>query len=242
MGAHAALVTGASSGIGYAIASMLVSEGLSVTAVARDQDRLSAAAERLRACGGEVSEVVQDVSSETGVAATIVAHKDQYGRLDVLVNNAGLLLRGELEQMDADQVDRQIDLNLRSVIAFYRLSRGLLLEAGADHGNALVVNTASSAGKRGEPRLGAYAATKFAVVGFTESMNCELAARGVKSCAVCPAFVDTSMTDFAKNEVPSEEMIQPDDVAAMVRPLLHLSRAAIVPEIILTRPGSLVGA
>jgi NAD(P)-dependent dehydrogenase (short-subunit alcohol dehydrogenase family) len=221
---------------------MLVGEGLAVTAVARNADKLSEAAERLRDQGGDVRGFAADLSEERGVKAAVAAHRENFGRLDVLVNNAGVLLRGRLEEIEADQVDRQLALNLRSIISFYSLSRELLLAAGKDHGNAVVVNLASSAGKSGESTLGAYAATKFGVIGFTESMNCELAKHGVKSCAICPAFVDTPMTDFAKDTVAREEMIQPADIAVMVRPLLHLSPAAIVPEIILSRPGSLVGA
>ena len=82
-----------------------------------------------------------------------------------------------------------------------------------------------------------YSATKHGVVGWTEAMNKELAPQGIKSTALCPAFVDTPMTEFAKQHVPAEEMIRPEDIAEAVRYLLKVSPACIVPEIMFTRPG-----
>jgi NAD(P)-dependent dehydrogenase (short-subunit alcohol dehydrogenase family) len=100
-----------------------------------------------------------------------------------------------------------------------------------------VVNTASIAGKTGQGWLSIYSATKHGVVGFSNSMNKELGAAGVKSCALCPGFVDTPMTEFVKQEVAPEEMIRPQDIAEVVRGLLRLSPACVVPEVIFQRPG-----
>jgi len=100
-----------------------------------------------------------------------------------------------------------------------------------------VVNTASVAGKSGQAWLAVYSATKFGVVGYTQAMNKELAADGVKSTALCPAFVDTAMTDFVKGSVAAEEMIRPEDLAETVRMLLRLSPACVIPEVIFQRPG-----
>jgi len=113
----------------------------------------------------------------------------------------------------------------------------LLASAAAEHKNALVVNTSSISGKFGQGWLSVYSATKHGVVGWTEAMNKELAPQGIKSTALCPAFVDTAMTDFAKEHVPAEEMIRPEDVAESVRYLLRTSPACVVPEIMFMRPG-----
>jgi NAD(P)-dependent dehydrogenase (short-subunit alcohol dehydrogenase family) len=134
----------------------------------------------------------------------------------------------------------QLDINLRATMLFYRECLPLLLEAAAEHRNALVVNTSSVAGKRGEGWLSVYAAAKHGVVGWTESMNKELAQQGIKSTALCPAFVDTPMTDFIKEHVPAEEMIRPADVAESVRYLLRVSPACVVPEIMFIRPGDAI--
>jgi len=131
----------------------------------------------------------------------------------------------------------QLDVNLRSMVLFYRECTDMLRAAGSEHRNALVVNTASIAGKSGQAWLSVYAATKFAVVGFTQAMNKELGGEGIKSCALCPGFVNTAMTDFVKESVAAEEMIQPEDIAETVRCLLRLSPACVVPEIIYQRPG-----
>ena len=109
--------------------------------------------------------------------------------------------------------------------------------AGAEHRNALVVNTASIAGKTGQPWLSVYSATKFAVVGWTQSMNKELNGEGIKSLALCPGFVETAMTEFIREQVPAEEMIRTSDVAEAVRFALHVSPACVIPEIIFQRPG-----
>jgi len=122
-------------------------------------------------------------------------------------------------------------------VIFYRECLEMLKAAGAEHRNAIVVNTASIAGKSGQAWLSVYSATKHGVVGFTQAMNKELAGDGIKSCALCPGFVDTPMTDFAKDTVSAEEMIAPADLAEAVRMLLRVSPACVIPEVMFQRPG-----
>jgi NAD(P)-dependent dehydrogenase (short-subunit alcohol dehydrogenase family) len=238
MAQRAAIVTGASSGIGLAIARMLGKEGYALTVAARRPEKLASAAEELRALGADVQAVPAMLSEEEAVQAVVAAHRERYGRLDVLVNNAGVGIGAPVAEIQTKRLDMQLDVNLRATILFYRECVELLRAAGAEHRNALVVNTASISGKRGQAWLSVYSATKAAVVGFTEAMNKELAAEGIKSCALCPAFVDTPMTDFAKaGGVAAEQMIRPEDIAEAVRMLLHLSPACLVPEIVFERPG-----
>jgi NAD(P)-dependent dehydrogenase (short-subunit alcohol dehydrogenase family) len=158
----------------------------------------------------------------------------------VLVNNAGIGVGATLGEIQTKRLDMQLDINLRSIILFYRECLPMLQAAGAEHHNALVVNTSSIAGKHGEAWLSVYAAAKHGVVGWTESMNRELATQGIKSTALCPAFVDTPMTDFVKEQVKPEEMIRPWDIAESVRFLLRVSQACVVPEIMFIRPGDAV--
>jgi NAD(P)-dependent dehydrogenase (short-subunit alcohol dehydrogenase family) len=131
----------------------------------------------------------------------------------------------------------QLALNLRSVLLFYMETLDLLRVAAAEHRNALVINMSSVVGKRGAPGLGVYSAAKHGVVGFTEAMNAELSGEGIKSCVLCPGFVDTDLADYAQNPVPAAEMIRPLDVAESARALLRLSPTCVVPEIVMTRPG-----
>ncbi|MGZ3587333.1 MAG: SDR family NAD(P)-dependent oxidoreductase [Candidatus Limnocylindrales bacterium] len=238
MAQRTAIVTGGSSGIGFAIARMLLGEGYGVTVAARRPEKLADAVAQLSASGGEVASVAVNMASEDAAAQVVAAHRERFGRLDVLVNNAGVGVGALVADIETKRVDMQIGVNLRSVILFYREAVELLRAAGAEHRNALVVNTSSISGKSGEPWLSVYSATKAAVVGFTEAMNKELGSDGIKSTALCPAFVDTPMTDFVKQSVPAETMIQADDVAEAVRMLLRLSPGCVIPEIIFQAPGS----
>jgi NAD(P)-dependent dehydrogenase (short-subunit alcohol dehydrogenase family) len=240
MAERAAIVTGASSGIGLAIARVLGQEGLGVTMAARRPEKLDEAVQGLLAEGLDVHGVPASVKEETEIQGVVAAHRERYGRLDVLVNNAGTGFAAPVGEIQTKRLDLQLDVNLRSIVLFYRECVGLLKDAGGEHRNALVVNTASIAGKRGIGGNAVYAATKHGVVGFTESMNSELNSSGIKSTALCPAFVDTPMTDFVKEHVPAEEMIRPQDVAEAVRYLLKLSPTCVIPEIMLIRPGDAV--
>jgi NAD(P)-dependent dehydrogenase (short-subunit alcohol dehydrogenase family) len=237
MAERAAIVTGASSGIGLAIARMLGEEGFGITMAARRAEKLEGAAAGMEDDGFDVQAVAANVADESAIKGVVDAHREQYGRLDVLVNNAGMGIGAQLGELQTKRLDMQLDINLRSIIIFYRECLPMLQAAGAEHKNALVVNTASIAGKRGEGWLSVYAAAKHGVVGWTESMNRELATQGIKSTALCPAFVDTPMTDFVKENVPAEEMIRPWDIAESVRYLLKVSPACVVPEIMFIRPG-----
>jgi short-subunit dehydrogenase len=113
----------------------------------------------------------------------------------------------------------------------------MLKEAGAEHGKALIANTASIAGKFGQGWLAAYSATKFGVVGLSQAMHRELSNDGIQATALCPGFVDTNMTEWVRGEVSQDDMIQPEDIAEAIRYLLRTSPACIVPEIQFIRPG-----
>ena len=234
---RAAIVTGASSGIGLAVTRLLAQEGHAVTMVARRPEKLQAACKQLRDDGFDVVHVAANVGAEDDVKRVVAAHRDAYGRLDVLMNNAGVGIGSPIGELDTKQMDIQLNTNLRAIPLFYREALPMLQVAGAEHRNALVINTASITGKHGQAWLSIYSATKFAVVGFSQSMNRELSTHGIKSTALCPAFVDTPMTDFVKGAVPAEKMIQTSDIAAAVRMLLSLTPGCVIPEIVFELPG-----
>jgi len=235
--ARAAIVTGASSGIGLAIARVLGQEGYALTVAARRPDKLDAAAKGLVEEGFDVQAIAANVANEDEIKKVVAAHAERHGRLDVLVNNAGVGIGSSVADTDTKRLDMQLDINLRSIVLFYRESIPMLREAAAEHKNALVVNTSSISGKHGEGWLAVYSATKHGVVGWTEAMNKEIGAEGIKSTALCPAFVDTPMTDFVKDHVAAEEMIRPEDIAEAVRYLLKVSPACVIPEMMFVRPG-----
>jgi NAD(P)-dependent dehydrogenase (short-subunit alcohol dehydrogenase family) len=234
---RAALVTGASSGIGLAIAHTLGEEGHALTVAARRPEKLSAAVAELRERGFEVEEVAANLIAEEDVERVVAAHRDRYGRLDVLVNSAGVGVGASVADMQTKRVDMQLDVNVRAIVLFYRECADLLRAAGAEHRNALVVNLSSLSGKTGQAWLSVYSATKAAVVGWTQAMNQELNGDGIKSVALCPGFVDTPMTEFVREHVSREDMISTRDIAESVRFLLRTSPACVVPEIVFQRPG-----
>jgi NAD(P)-dependent dehydrogenase (short-subunit alcohol dehydrogenase family) len=238
---RAALVTGASSGIGLAIARVLGEEGYALTVAARRAEKLEDAAEGLRKDGIEVLSVPANMTSEEELIGVFAKHREAYGRLDALVNNAGVGIGAPMAEIQTKHLDMQLGVNLRALIVGTREGLPMLREAGAEHGKALIVNTASIAGKAGQGWLSIYAATKAAVINFTEGTHREAGAEGVQCTALAPAFVDTPMTEFAKGQVPGEEMIRPEDIGEAVRFLLRTSRNCHVPEIVFTRPGEGIG-
>jgi NAD(P)-dependent dehydrogenase (short-subunit alcohol dehydrogenase family) len=234
---RAALITGGSSGIGLAIARALGQEGYGLTISSRRPEKLEAAAEELRGEGIDVIPVVANMTDEEAIKDVAARHREQFGRLDVLINNAGIGIGAPVAETDTKKLDLQLAVNLRAVYLVARECIPMLKEAGAEHGKALIVNTASIAGKSGQGWLSAYSATKFGVVGLSQGMHKELKDDGIQVTALCPAFVATPMTDWIEGQVPKDEMIQPDDIAESVRFLLRISTACIVPEIQFLRRG-----
>jgi NAD(P)-dependent dehydrogenase (short-subunit alcohol dehydrogenase family) len=234
---RAALITGASSGIGLAIARTLGEEGHALTVSARRPEKLESAAEELREAGLEVQNVPANMTDEEDVVGLFAKHRDAYGRLDALVNNAGVGIGAAMEEIETKYLDMQLAVNLRALIIGTREGLPMLRDAGRKHGKALIVNTASIAGKGGQAWLSVYAATKGAVINFTQSTHREVGADGIQCTALAPGFVDTPMTEFAKEQVPGEEMIRPEDIAEAVRFLLRTSPNCHVPEVVFTRPG-----
>jgi len=224
--ARAALITGASSGIGLAIAQVLAEEGHALTVSARRPDKLANAAEALTRLGADVHAVVGNMADEDDVHRVVAEHRARHGRLDVLVNCAGVGTGAAVDTLETKRVD-----------LLYRETVELLKAAGHEHRRALVINVASISAKRGRAWLSVYSATKAGLVAFTEAMNEELNADGVKSVALAPAWVNTPMTDFIKDRIAPEDMISTQDVAESVRFLLKLSPNCVIPEIVFQRPG-----
>src|SRR5688572_32892398 len=225
---RAALITGGSSGIGLAIARALGEDGYKLTISARRHDKLEAAAEELRGEGLDVHPVPANMADEEDIRKLVAAHMERCERLDVLVNNAGIGIGGAVEEAATKKLDLQLNVNLRAVYLLARESIPMLKEAGGEHGKALMVNTASYAGKHGQGWLAAYSATKFGVVGLSQALHKELSRDGVQVTALCPGFVATPMTDWVEGQVPKEEMIQPEDIAEAIRFLLTTSRNCVV--------------
>ena len=237
MADRAAIVTGGSGGIGLAIARALGEEGYALTLSARRPEKLEESVAALRSDGFEIQTVPANVAEESELVGVFAAHREKYGRLDALVNNAGIGIGGLMGEIQTKHLDMQLAINLRAVVIGTREGLPLLREAGAEHGKALLLNTASIAGKGGQVFLSIYGATKAAVINFTQATARETTGAGIQCTALAPGFVDTAMTDFIKSEVGAEKMIQPADIGAAVHFLLALSTNCHIPEIVFNRPG-----
>ncbi|MCY7303176.1 MAG: SDR family oxidoreductase [Thermoleophilia bacterium] len=223
-----ALIIGGSSGIGLAIARMLRDEGYALTLAGRKLDRLEAARDDL-----DAAIVVADVSSEDDCARLVDEHVAAHGGLDVLVNSAGVGIAGTLADTSAKAWDLQQAVNLRGP---FLVTRAALPHLRMTKG--YVVNLASIAGTLPTPGLGAYGASKAALIAMTRTLDREEADSGVRATALCPGFVDTRMA--AWTGIPGEEMIAPGDCAEIVRALLRLSPYARIPVVVIERAGEQV--
>jgi NAD(P)-dependent dehydrogenase (short-subunit alcohol dehydrogenase family) len=226
---RAALITGGSSGIGLAIARALREDGFGLTLASRRPEKVEAAAREL---GAEF--VAADVSKEEDCERLVAAHRERFGRLDMLVNSAGIGVGGRVEELATKHWDLQFAVNVRGVFLVTRASLPMLRES-----RGIVVNLASIAGTMPTPGLAAYGAAKAAVISLTRSLNGELEADGVRCTAICPGFVDTPMAQWSGIE--PDEMIKPEDCAEVVRMLLRLSPNARIPQVVIERVGAADG-
>ena len=220
------LVTGASSGIGAAIARELSKAGAKVALAARSEEKLKEVAESLE--GPNALVVPFDVTDPDGVKKGIEKVVEEFGSLDVLVNNAGLGTFNPLHELEIDEFDKMIDVNLRGtfICTKYALPHMYEQEKGA------VVTIASLAGKNGFKGGSGYAASKFGAVGMMESLFHESRDKGVRSITINPGSVDTPFFDEAGVEVDNRDAIlTAQDVAATVRHALELPENALIREV-----------
>ena len=222
----AALVTGGSSGIGFAIASMLHENGFALTLTSRTRAKVEVAAETLAAHA-----VAADVANEADCRRLVDEHREQHGRLDVLVNSAGVGIAGSVDELETKHIDLQLNVNLRGTILVTAAALPMLRES-----RGLIVNIASIAGTGPAGPLSVYGASKAGVINFTGSLGRNEEKHGVRATALSPGFVDTPMTSWAP--VPPERMIRPEDCAEVVRALLRLSPYARLPHIVIERVDS----
>jgi 3-oxoacyl-[acyl-carrier protein] reductase len=233
---RSALVTGGGSGIGLAIAGALLERGWRVAICGRDAAKLDRAAAELAERGvaaDRLSAMSADVSAAAEVKRWVSAAGKRFGPPELLVNNAGIGFQGSIAEMDERQWDATLEVNLKGAMLCTRE----LLPSLRARGGGWVVNIASIAGKKGFANGSAYCASKFALIGFTECLQREEAAHGIRATAICPGFVATPMV--ADAEVPAERMIRPEDIAQTVLYLLSLGPTAVIREIVIERLGSL---
>jgi NADP-dependent 3-hydroxy acid dehydrogenase YdfG len=186
-----AIVTGASSGIGEAVARTFARNGASVALAARRTERIDAIATDIRAAGGSAIAVTTDVTDERQAAELVERTTSEFGQLDILVNNAGVMRLGMVEGANTDEWREMVDVNLFGVLYCTRPALPLLTAQG--HGD--IVNVSSIGGRRTAAGRSLYALTKFGLNGFSESLRQEAHKSGVRVTLLMPGFVDTEIND-----------------------------------------------
>ncbi len=240
-----AIVTGASRGIGKEVALALARRGYAVFLGARGVERLEEAGRCCTAAGGEARAIQTDVSDCGQVEALVKAAVDEFGRVDVMVNNAGFGVHARVHETTEDQMRRIFDVNFFGVFHGCRAVAPVMIRQRSGH----IFNVSSVIGKRGTPFNGAYCATKFAVCGLTDSMRVEMKPHGVRVTCVCPGLTDTEFFEHVeggtarkKSSFKRLRTLQPPSVVARK---IVATIGKDTPELVFTTGGrflALVGA
>jgi 3-oxoacyl-[acyl-carrier protein] reductase len=220
-----AIVTGASRGIGLAIARSVGRLGARVSLCARDSRRLKSAVESLRAAGAEANGWVTDVSDPNSVTAFVTRSREAFGPIDILVNNAGKGIFRSAHLLTIEEWDDVLDTNLKSAFLMCREVTPEMIQRGTGQ----IVNISSLAGKNAFAGGGAYCASKWGLLGLTHCMAEELRDLGVRVSAVCPGSVDTDFMHGSSRD--TSKMLQPEDVAHAVEMILTQGPRSFLSEI-----------
>ncbi|WP_406008533.1 SDR family oxidoreductase [Streptomyces sp. NBC_00637] len=194
-----AVVTGAASGIGAATAALLAASGARVALLARRGDRLESVAEKIRADGGEALAVVADVTDDASVDAAAARIRDAYGSVDLVVNNAGVMLPNPVDDGRIDEWRRMLDTNVTGVLRVIRAFTGDLVGAAAEGRGADLVNVSSIGAHITFPNYAVYGATKAAVTYLSQSLRTEFGPRDVRVTNVEPGLTETELATHLDN-------------------------------------------
>ena len=225
-----AIVTGAGRGIGRATALALANEGASVVLAARSVSEIESAASEIRqgrAGAGRVLAIACDVTSEAQVTAMIERTIVEYGRIDVLVNNAGYSKQCPIADLSVEELRLALDVNLVGTF----LCCKAVLPTMKRQGSGRIINVVSGAGKRGSLRRGAYAAAKFGVIGFSQCLQLEVKPDGIGVCCVCPGPVDTLMRTTNNPGEDRRTLLPPEEIAEAIVFAATRGPLTVIPEI-----------
>lgn len=213
-----AIITGASTGIGQAIAMGLAHEGARIVLASRNQEALEAIAGEIKKQGAEVLVVPTDVTQDSQLKSLVEQTVDAFGGIHILVNNAGVYQRALVEEITEETLEYLLRVNLMAPFLLTAHALPHLKKSG----EGAVINMSSLAGTMGFAKGSSYSASKHGLLGFSDSLFEEVREFGIKVCAICPGFVRTPMVENYPYLDP-DKMIPPEDIAKTVTDFLHLS-------------------
>jgi 3-oxoacyl-[acyl-carrier protein] reductase len=226
-----ALVTGAGRGIGRAISLALGAAGARVVAAARTLEEIEGVTEAITAAGGQATTQPVNLNSEDDIVSLFSYIRDHWGRLDILINNAGVGRFGSIVDFPIADFDRLVNINLRGTFLCCQQALQLMIP---QH-NGYIINISSVVGFKGYVNQAAYTATKHAVMGLTKTLAREAQEYGIRVSVISPGGVDTSLASAARPDLDRANLLQPDDIAQTVLFLLSLPERAAIDEIYIRR-------
>lgn len=238
-----ALITGASSGIGWATAQRLAAAGVTVALAARRLDRIEALAMAISDGGGQAAAMPADLTSRSESFRIVNETVALHGRLDIVVNAAGVMLNGASPQARISDWERMVDLNLKALMYVTKAAMPHLVRTASsgERGVTDVVNISSIAGRQTKSEVAIYSATKFGVTAATEAWRQEFAPKNVRFCVIAPGIVDTELL-VHQNEAmqqhyhalfESVEKLRPEDIAESIAHVVSAPRRVAVNEIVI---------
>ena len=222
-----AIITGAGRGIGYAVAIALAKEGVNVGLIARSKEQLEQVVNEVEALGVKAAFAVADVSKNEEVTKATEFISNELGAIDILINNAGIAKFGNFMDLEIDEWEKIIQVNLMGVYYVTRaVLPGMIEQKSGD-----IINISSSAGQKGAPITSAYSASKFGVLGITESLAMEVRKHNIRVTALTPSTVATDLAiDNNLTDGNPDKVMQPEDIAEFIVSQLKLNKRIFIKE------------
>jgi 3-oxoacyl-[acyl-carrier protein] reductase len=225
------LITGASKGIGKNISISLAKEGAISVLASRNKEMLKKTQEEILSFGGKALSIPADISKEEEILNLFSKIKNQFGRLDILINNAATLITGKLVDFSLEDYDKMMQTNLRGLYICCQQALKIMLPQKSGY----IINISSVVGFKGYAEQSAYTASKHGVMGITKSLAAEVYKDGIFVSSILPGGVDTELAWYARPDIDRSILISPQDISDTVLYLLHLSDTAWVDQIYIHR-------